>query len=66
MYLNCSGNHQNTHPNCIAGLNLAFLSLIPASDEVGKLPNTGADPNDCLVPKGQKTKGGGEEERKNQ
>lgn len=37
----------------IAGLNLAFLSVIPASNEAGKLLNTGTDLNDCLVPKKQ-------------
>lgn len=42
----------------IAGLNLAFLSVIPASNEAGKLLNTGTDLNDCLVPKGQKTNWG--------
>lgn len=45
-------------------LNLAFLSLVPASDEVGKLLNTWTDFSDCLGPKGQKTKR--EVERKNQ
>lgn len=36
-------------------LNLAFLSLVSASDEVGKILNTGTDSSDCLVPRGQKT-----------
>lgn len=45
-------------------LNLAFLSLVPTFDEVGKLLNTGADSSDCLVPKGLKPKR--EVERKNQ